>query len=69
MQNFEIVKFFESSKRMNDDTPDKIFIKVLSFLLMLGNLVVQITIIRELHYNAKFHRMYHRLLPSRKASL
>lgn len=69
VQNFEIVKFFEPSKGVDDDIPDEILIEVLSFLFVLRNLVVEVSIVCELHDNARCRQIYHRLLPSRKASL
>lgn len=52
MEDFEVVKFFQSSESVNDDFPDKVLLEILAFLLVLGYFVVEVSVVSELHHNA-----------------
>lgn len=52
MQNFEIMEFLESPKGVNDDPPDEILVEVLPLLFVLGDLVVEVAVVCELHDDA-----------------
>lgn len=57
------MELFEPSYDVNDDLPYVILIKVLLLFLLLGDLVVEVSIVCKLHHDAGLRLAYHRLLP------
>ena len=52
MQNSQVMKLFESKKDLGEDVPDIVFLKILSFPLVLENFLQQVSTITILHYDA-----------------
>ena len=55
MKYFNLVESLEPPHNLNEYFPDIVFADVLLLLLMLGDLLEQVSIVRVLHYDAKRH--------------
>lgn len=53
MEYFHIVKRLQTADYLYEYSPDVIFMYVLLFLLMLGNLLEQVSVVHILHYDAE----------------
>ena len=47
------MQFLKSSQQVDSNLPDSGLLEVLLFLLVLGYFVVEIAVVRELHYYAR----------------
>jgi len=63
MKYFQVVQLFQSSKDVDDGLPDVVFVEVLLFLFILGDFVVEVAVVSELHDDAGYTLTYQRLLP------
>jgi hypothetical protein len=53
VHNVQIMQRFQASHNLDKYSPDCAFIKVGSILLMVKNLLEEITVVRVLHHNAR----------------
>ncbi len=52
MKYFEGVQLLEAPQNMDNDSPYIVFLEVLLLLFLLRNLVVEVSLISEFHYDA-----------------
>ena len=69
VEDVEVVQLLESDDRLDQHAPDLAFLEVFLLLFALNDLLVEVSVVGELHDDAGWVRLYHRFLPSRKASL
>ena len=62
MKNVEIMQFFESKNYIDQSFPNFLFWKHTLFFLMFNNLLVEVSIIRVVHYDAGYRKKYQREL-------
>jgi hypothetical protein len=54
MQNIESVKRLQTHNSLCEYTPYFSFLEEFIFLFMIDNLLIKITVVRELHYDAEW---------------
>ena len=69
MEYIEGVEGLESDYCLDEHTPNLTFLEEFFLLLVVDDLLVEVTVVGKLHDNAAYHTLYHRFLPSKKASL
>ena len=53
MENLDLMENFKSSDHLNESLPDEVLVHESSMFLMVEDLLVQVSVIRKLHYQAK----------------
>lgn len=69
MQYFECMQVLQSDQHFHKDSPDVFFFEKETSIFMFDNLLVEISVINELHDNTVLKMRYQRLLLSRNTCL
>ena len=59
----------EAEDGLDEDAPDFVFVEEFLLLLVVDDLLVEVSVVGELHDDAGWGGQYHRFLLSRKTSL
>ena len=57
MKYFHVVKRFQTTNNLYENSPNVIFVYILLFFLVLGNFLEQVTIVNVFHYDTKIQIM------------
>ena len=63
MDDIKLVKTLKSVDNLDEDTPNFMLLEELLSFFMVYNLLVEVTIVCELHHYAELTKIYHRFLP------
>lgn len=69
MEDVEVMESLQSQHSLDEHTPNLAFLKEFFSLLVVYDLLIEISIVRELHHDAAYPHPYHKFLPSRKTYL
>ena len=57
MKYFHVVKRFQTTNNLYENSPNVIFVYILLFFLVLGNFLEQVAIVNVFHYDTKIQIM------------
>ena len=53
MKYFHVMKRFQTTNNLYENSPNVIFVYILLFFLVLGNFLEQVTVVNVFHYDTK----------------